>query len=401
MDANRDGSLDRGELSALPATAYQISTTETSVPMIRQRVAKALGDALQQQVRHTYERIANAGKVELLNIAVSADGLTRIEPKLWRDASPAYRDDLADYEGGVLFVLNNIAPPISRAELLQRIRQMRFQPDFPGQQFHRTEVLGLSRTAGEVYSSFTVLVAPSEPEMVAGAGAWESFAGTQAKLVDAALAREEAMVATNFDPAIAGETSQLALVAVVLSWLAITAYLWIRFGSFRWGLAAVVCIAHDGLIVVGLVASSGWISQQFIGRFLGIESFKVDLTMVAAILTLIGYSVSDTIVVFDRIRENRGKLAALSWTVINDSINQTLSRTILTSTTTFLVVLIMYIWAGPGIKGFNFALLAGIMFGTYSSVAVAAPLLMGLRSAVTSRTAGAVTVPSPTAPTGA
>jgi len=400
MDANKDETLDRGELSALPATTYQISTTETRVPVIRQRVAKALGDALQQQVKHTYERVTNAGKVELLNIAISADGLTRIEPKLWRDANPAYRDDLADYEGGVLFVLNNITPPISRVELLQRIRQMRFQPDFPGQQFHRTEVLGLARTGPEVYSSFAVLVAPSEPEVVAGANAWENFADTQAKLVDAALAREEAMVATNFDPAIAGETAQLAVVAVVLSWLAIIAYLWIRFGSFRWGLAAVACIVHDCLIVVGLVAASGWLSQHFIGRILGIESFKVDLAMVAAILTLIGYSVNDTIVVFDRIRENRGKLAAISWTVINDSINQTLSRTLLTGTTTLMVVLIMYIWAGSGIKGFNFALLAGIMFGTYSSVAVAAPLLMGLRSAVTSRVTGTVTAPSPATTTG-
>ena len=110
--------------------------------------------------------------------------------------------------------------------------------------------------------------------------------------------------------------------------------------------------------------------------------FKIDLAMIAAILTVIGYSVNDTIVVFDRIRENRGKLTTVSVPVINKSINQTLSRTLLTSGTTLIVVLIMYIWGGAGIKGFNFALLAGILFGTYSSIAVASPLLLGFKKAV-------------------
>ena len=395
LDADKDGQLDRQELAKLPATTYQISTTETAVSVIRDRVSKALGEALQQQVKHTYELVKDNRTVEQLNVAVAADGLTRIEPKLWRDANPTYRDDLADYEGGVMFVLRGINPPISRVEMLQRIRQMRFQPDFPGQQFHRTEVLGLARAGQEGYSSCAVLVAPAEPEMVASQAAWDSFAKTQADLVGAALAREEAMVATNFDPAIAGETAQLAIMALVLSWLSIVAYLWVRFGSIRWGLAAVACIIHDVIIVVGLVAASGWLSQHAIGRLLGIESFKIDLAMVAAVLTLIGYSVNDTIVVFDRIRENRGKLAAVSWTVINDSINQTLSRTLLTGTTTLMVVLIMYLGAGPGIKGFNFALLTGIMFGTYSSIAVASPLLMGLKKAVISKVAAPVAAPGP------
>jgi SecD/SecF fusion protein len=395
LDANRDGSLDRQELAKLPPTTFQVSTTETDVRVIRDRVGKALGEALQQQVKHAYELVKDNRTVDQLNIAVAADGFTRIEPKIWRSANPTYRDDLADYEGGVLFVLAGINPPISRVEMLQRIRQMRFQPDFPGQQFHRTEVLGLARSGGEGYSSFAVLVAPSEPDMVTSPAAWDGFARTQAELVGAALAREEAMVATNFDPAIAGETAQLAILAVVLSWLAIVAYLWVRFGSVSWGLAAVVCIVHDVTIVVGLVAASGWLSQHLIGKVLGIESFKIDVAMVAAVLTLVGYSVNDTIVVFDRIRENRGKLAAVSWSVINDSINQTLSRTLLTGTTTLMVILIMYVWAGPGIKGFNFALLAGIMFGTYSSIAVAAPLLMGLKKAIVPRTAGVVAAPGP------
>jgi len=176
----------------------------------------------------------------------------------------------------------------------------------------------------------------------------------------------------------------------VLSWVGIVAYLWFRFGSIRGGLAAVVCLIHDVIIVVCLVAVSGWLHTTWIGRALMINSFKIDLAMVAAVLTVIGYSVNDTIVVFDRIRENRGKLATVSPLVINTSINQTLSRTLLTSGTTMIVVMVMYVWGGVGIHAFSYALLAGILFGTYSSVAIASPLLMGFRRALVARTAGAV-----------
>jgi len=111
--------------------------------------------------------------------------------------------------------------------------------------------------------------------------------------------------------------------------------------------------------------------------------------MVAAILTVIGYSVNDTIVVFDRIRENRGKLATVSPKALNASINQTLGRTLLTSTTTLLVVVIMYDVDSEAIRPFSFALLGGVLFGTYSSVAIASPLLMGFRRALVGRTTGA------------
>ena len=111
------------------------------------------------------------------------------------------------------------------------------------------------------------------------------------------------------------------------------------------------------------------------GKALLITDFKIDLSMVAAILTVIGYSLNDTIVVFDRIRENRGRIGSLNPGLLNNSLNQTLSRTLLTSTTTFLVVFILYGWGGKGVHGFSFALLIGVVVGTYSSVGVATPLL--------------------------
>ncbi len=111
-------------------------------------------------------------------------------------------------------------------------------------------------------------------------------------------------------------------------------------------------------------------------KMLLIEEFRIDLGVVAALLTIIGYSLNDTIVIFDRIRENRGKLPIPTAAIVNRSINQTISRTVLTSLTTLLAVSIMYAAGGSGIRPFAFALLIGVIVGTYSSVAIAAPLVV-------------------------
>jgi SecD/SecF fusion protein len=107
-----------------------------------------------------------------------------------------------------------------------------------------------------------------------------------------------------------------------------------------------------------------------------IEPFRVNLTIVAAVLTVMSYSMIDTIVVFDRIRENHRRLGYLNKKIVNDSINQTLSRTLLTAGTTIVTVTGMYVVGGPGIHGFTFVLLCGILVGTFSSIAIAAPFLL-------------------------
>ena len=140
-------------------------------------------------------------------------------------------------------------------------------------------------------------------------------------------------------------------------------------------MAAIAALVHDVTITGGAVVACTYIAGTVIGDALLIQDFKINLAMIAAFLTLIGYSLNDTIVVFDRIRENRRK-AQLTPQTITNSINQTISRTIMTSVTTFVVVLIMYIFGGPGLRGFTFAIGFGIIIGTYSSVAIAAPLLL-------------------------
>jgi len=179
-----------------------------------------------------------------------------------------------------------------------------------------------------------------------------------------------------FDPALASSTRNDALMAVALSWLAVLAFLWFRFGSWQFGLAAVICLIHDLSFTLGCIALCHYLHDTTVGQFLGLQDFKIDLAAVAALLTLVGYSVNDTIVVFDRIREVRGKSPVLTPQMINDSVNQTLSRTILASLTVFLVVGVLYIWGGEGVHLFAFVMVVGVIVGTYSSIYIASPLLL-------------------------
>ncbi len=388
LDADKDGFLTREELKELPERSYQISTTEDRPKVIREVAGKAFGDAAETRVRRDF-KLVKGGRSPEVGVAIAGNGLTKITRELLQTADHKYLPVLGDHLDGVMLLIRDIKPALTEAELNQRIRQMRGQLDFAPQRFNPDDILPLTRADEEEgYSAFAVLVSPGDPSQIGDAASWEGFAKAEQALLAEALHREQAIEVTSFDAQIAGEAQGRAIFAILLSCLAIVAYLWLRFGSAQWGLAAVVCLLHDVLIVVGLVAASAWVQGTFIGRMLGMASFKIDLAMIAAILTVIGYSVNDTIVVFDRIRENRGKLKTVSPQVINSSINQTLGRTLLTSSTTFIVVLIMYIWGGPGIHAFTYALLAGVLFGTYSSVAVASQLLMGFKQALVAKTAG-------------
>jgi preprotein translocase subunit SecF len=181
-------------------------------------------------------------------------------------------------------------------------------------------------------------------------------------------------------PQVGGQLKKQATLAVLFSLVAMLVYLWFRF-EMIYGVAAVVAVFHDTLITVGAFS---------------LTNQEITLTVIAAILTLVGYSMNDTIVVFDRIRENvklmrRESLAE----IVNKSINQTLSRTILTSGLTFLTVLSLYLFGGEVLHGFSFALVVGIIIGTYSSIAVAAPMLVAYTE-WRSKSSGRGAIPLPT-----
>jgi preprotein translocase subunit SecF len=161
-------------------------------------------------------------------------------------------------------------------------------------------------------------------------------------------------------PAVSSELRSTGFIAVLASLFAIVAYVWFRF-EWQFAVGAIVALLHDVLLTVGVFS---------------LFQFEFDLSIVAALLTILGYSVNDTVVVSDRIRENLRKFKKMDLTeLLNLSINETLSRTILTGCTALAVLLALYIFGGEVIRNFNFAMLFGVIIGTYSSIFIAAPLL--------------------------
>ncbi len=164
----------------------------------------------------------------------------------------------------------------------------------------------------------------------------------------------------NVGPKVSNELLQAGLLAISLSLAAMLIYIWIRF-EWQFSLAAITALIHDVIITVGIFS------------FL---SYEVNLSIVAAVLTIVGYSMNDTVVIFDRIRENLRKFSKISISEISDtSTKETLSRTLITSVTTLLALLSIYIFGGAILKGFSFAMIIGVIVGTYSSIFVATPIL--------------------------
>jgi SecD/SecF fusion protein len=372
------GESDRGTDARL---SYEIVTTETDRALVQGAIVAVLGDrlAVQQAISFSVRRDERLTKDDFFVVETDDHFLSDV---IGGDA----HFDVRRYRGGVAVdvVLDDFEEPLPVAMLEQRIREVGLQPEFEDYQGLDTAVFprgaATARRDGESgYRQFTVVAVDDEfvYEADMDLGRWrEAVAAPQLALVRAALGAEKSLSkVVQFAPQIAGQTKNRALFAIVLALLAIVSYIWLRFGTKEYGLAAIVALVHDVAITLGLVAGSYYVFDTFLGTALLLENFKVDLPMIAAILTVIGYSLNDTIVVFDRIRENRGKVSALSPRIVNHSINQTLSRTLLTGVTTLLVVVILYVFGGKGVHGFSFALLAGVIVGTYSSIAIAAPLL--------------------------
>ncbi|MGA0076867.1 MAG: protein translocase subunit SecF [Pelagibacteraceae bacterium] len=164
----------------------------------------------------------------------------------------------------------------------------------------------------------------------------------------------------NVGPKVSSELLKNGLTAIALSLAAMLFYIWIRF-EWQFSLGSIIALIHDVIITLGIFS---------------ILSFEVNLSIVAAVLTIVGYSMNDTVVIFDRIRENLLKFSKIEINEIaNISINETLSRTLITSLTTLLALLSIFILGGEILKGFSFAMILGVIIGTYSSVFVASPVL--------------------------
>ena len=165
-------------------------------------------------------------------------------------------------------------------------------------------------------------------------------------------------------PKVSGELLKSGLIAIVLSLSAMLIYIWIRF-EWQFSLGAIIALVHDVIVTIG---------------FFSILEFEINLSIVAAVLTIVGYSMNDTVVIFDRVRENLKKYTSKTINEISNlSINETLSRTIITSLTTLLALLSIFFFGGEILKGFSFAMILGVIFGTYSSIFIANPILIKLK----------------------
>ena len=186
--------------------------------------------------------------------------------------------------------------------------------------------------------------------------------------------------ATKVGATIAEDIRDSAGYSVVFGLVVIFLYILIRFRRWQFGVGAIMALFHDTLLVLSAFA---------IANVLGV-SYEVDQVFIAALLTIIGYSINDTVVVFDRVRENlRIRAGSDVSSIFNDSLNNTVSRTLITSGTTFMVVLVLFLFGGPALKGFSFALMVGIIVGTYSSMFIATPITLDLIRAKRSRPARA------------
>ena len=168
----------------------------------------------------------------------------------------------------------------------------------------------------------------------------------------------------NVGPKVSAELLKSGIIAIALSLAAMLLYIWIRF-EWQFSLGAILALFHDVIITLGIFS---------------LFSLEINLSIVAAVLTIVGYSMNDTVVIFDRVRENLKKYADIKiFELTNISINETLSRTIITSITTLLALLSIYLFGGEILKGFSLAMILGVIFGTYSSIYIANPILVMLK----------------------
>jgi len=168
----------------------------------------------------------------------------------------------------------------------------------------------------------------------------------------------------NVGPKVSAELLKSGLIAIATALGAMLFYIWIRF-EWQFSIGAIIALFHDVILTMGIFS---------------LFSLEVNLSIVAAILTIVGYSMNDTVVIFDRVRENLKKYMDIKiFELTNISINETLSRTIITSATTLLALLSIFIFGGEILKGFSFAMILGVIFGTYSSIYIANPILVYLR----------------------
>jgi SecD/SecF fusion protein len=357
------------------SSEFQFKTTLSDPDTVQKGIIKALGPLLDAQPELKFAgseiqepRLAPVYPIVDATLA-NNEGLEKF----------GIQEKVIDYLGGAAIVLENIQPPVSIESIDARIRQFRSQPDFSDTAGRQQKVIRLSGTDVAATGAVILVKDSSISSYEGNDRKWaEQLRNNEWKLVHTALTQTTTLASVeSFSAEIAATFRAQAIIAVLLSTVLVIIYVWVRFGSFRYSAASIVTTLHDCVVSVGVIAMAEVLYDNAPGlaSALGIMPFKFDLNILAAVLTVLGYSINDTIIVMDRIRETKGKLHNANRRIINDSINKTISRTVITSGTTLLAAFVLYLYGGEAVRGFAYSLTAGVLVGTYSSIAVAAPLV--------------------------
>jgi SecD/SecF fusion protein len=368
-----------GSESGEKDTGYELVTVNADAKAVRAAILNVMGDKIKTDLPSKFDHVNDP-----IEVATSSQTVQNVTPAFTLKELPDFKFSADDYVGGVAVLLRDINPPLKPDQIRDRLDRQKASERPP---------VGME-TGVPALNNYTV-ISPSGPGVPTNTALvlttdtdfphdkdpakWTANVAQPIwQLVKDAVDKEGQLQKVNtFGAQVAGDNQLSAFYALVLSSVVIMAYIWLRFGNLKYGTATVLAMIHDVALVIGAIGLSHYVAKiPVISTLLMVEPFRVNLTIVAAVLTVMSYSMIDTIVVFDRIRENRGKFGYLNKKVVNDSINQTLSRTLLTAGTNIVTVAGMYFVGGPGIHGFTFVLLIGILVGTYSSIAIAAPFLL-------------------------
>lgn len=356
---------------------WSVTTIETNKRLVQNALESAVGGDLKIQPRIAYVFRGQDGRP----MPITDSRLENVLPGM----PQGFSADVTDYREGAALWFDEMNPPQTIQAIRTRLKNMRLQPGYQDYPYRPFEVIGVIPTGAQdengqpLYSSMVVVLSDPAYRYSEDADRWLSeFAAKEQTLAMATLDSEQTLrKVSQFKPQIAAQSQTRATLALLLSWAMIIGFVWIRFGRPSYGIAGVVALVHDVLVALCAIAVSGVIGGGgAFGSVLLIDDFKISMPIIAAFLTIIGFSINDTIVIFDRIRELRGRLGVVTPRIINDAVNQCMARTLLTSFTVLVVLLAMYIFGGSSIRGFNYAMFLGSISGVYSTVAIAAPILL-------------------------
>ena len=370
------------------ASRFQVKVTNPPGSQGEATITDEVQAAIVEEFREVLEiipslRFDGSDQYESGAFAHAANTYPIEEPLLGANiGQPQHTQSVRSALGGVAIVLRNVDPPVTPKAVEDRIAASAHRPGLL--EACRAEARRVWPGAGRSEQSQRRV--SNAGDRGAGLRARSAqgglrtldtqLAATEWKLAVTALARGASLQeVASFSPAIASTLAANALVAVILSLLGMLVYIWARFGSLRYSVATIVAVSHNVIVCLGAIALTHHIAGLGFAQRLGLDEYRIDLNVIAALLTIIGYSLNDTIVILDRIRENRGKRLFATAAIINTSVNQTFSRTILTGGSTILASIILFALGGTGIQPFAYTFLVGLVIGTISSVTIAAPLV--------------------------